>query len=251
MVLALEVALLSERGGRSINEDACGHWHSERRLCCVLADGAGGHGGGDVASRLAVRHVLDAFSAGAVESRDGLVAVVRDANRALLAGRALDVRCASMHTTVVCLVVDYVARSAEWAHAGDSRLYRFSNGRLAERTRDHSLVQSLVDAGLLTEAGMRTHAKRSELRSALGVSEAELEVAGGGTREPIGPGDAFLLCSDGVWEHVGDAQLESLLRRAASPDAWLRGIETAVGEATRGRRSHDNFTALAVWARAG
>ena len=53
-MLALEVALLSDRGGRSYNEDACGHWHSGRHLCCVLADGAGGHGGGDIASRLAV-----------------------------------------------------------------------------------------------------------------------------------------------------------------------------------------------------
>ena len=249
-MLALEVALLSEPGGRATNEDACGHWHSERQLCCVLADGAGGHGGGDVASRLAVRHVLDAFSAGAIEDGDGLAAVVREANRALLAGRALDVRCASMHTTIVCLVIDYVAHSAEWAHAGDSRLYRFSSGRLAERTRDHSLVQSLVDAGLLTEAGMRTHAKRSELRSALGVTETELEVSSGAAPGPIDPGDAFLLCSDGVWEHVDEAALETLLRRAASPDAWLHAIEAAVGEATRGRRSHDNFTAIAVWARA-
>ena len=250
-MLALEVALLSEPGGRSTNEDACGHWHCARRLCCVLADGAGGHGGGDVAARLAVRHMLDAFAAGAPEADGGLAALVRDANRALLAARAFDARCASMHTTVVCLVVDFVAHSAEWVHAGDSRLYRFSKGRLVERTRDHSLVQSLVDSGLLAETELRTHAKRSELRSALGVTEAELEVASGGTCSAIDPGDAFLLCSDGVWEHVDEAQLENLLRGAASPDAWLRAIETAVGNATCNRHSHDNFTAIAVWARAG
>ena len=252
-MLALEVALLSEPGGRSTNEDACGHWHSARRLCCVLADGAGGHGGGDVAARLAVRHVLDAFADSAVDGDGGdggLAALVQGANRAVLAGRELDARCSGMHSTVVCLVVDFVRHTAEWAHAGDSRLYRFSGGRLAERTRDHSFVQSLVDAGLLDEAGMRSHARRSELRSALGVTEAELEVGHSGAPRPVAAGDAFLLCSDGIWEHLDEALLEGTLRGAASPDAWLHAIEAAVAVATRGRRSHDNFTAMAVWAAA-
>mgnify|MGYP000299448803 CR=1 FL=1 len=61
-MLSLEVALLSDRGGRNYNEDAWGHWHSERHLCCVLADGAGGHGGGDIASRLVVEHLLRSFA---------------------------------------------------------------------------------------------------------------------------------------------------------------------------------------------
>jgi serine/threonine protein phosphatase PrpC len=61
-MLALEVALLSDRGGRTYNEDACGHWHSKRHLVCVLADGAGGHGGGDIASRLAVQELIGRFS---------------------------------------------------------------------------------------------------------------------------------------------------------------------------------------------
>jgi len=249
-MLGLEVALLSEPGGRTVNEDACGHWHSERRLCCVLADGAGGHGGGDVASRLAVRHILDGCAAGALDAPGGLAALVRDANRRVVAGRSLDERCRAMHTTVICLVVDYLAHTAEWVHAGDSRLYRFSGDRIVERTRDHSLVQTLVDAGLLAEAELRTHPRRSELRSALGVDDAELEMAVGGPREGIAAGDAFLLCSDGVWEHVADRTLEDLLHAAASPDDWLRAIEDAVAAATRGRRGHDNFTALAVWASA-
>ena len=246
-MLALEVALLSEPGGRSTNEDACGHWHSDRRLCCVLADGAGGHGGGDVASQLVVRHLLSAFAAGSVDTEGSLAVQVRDANRALHAGRALDVRCRSMHTTLVCLVVDFVGHRAEWAHAGDSRLYWFRDGRLIERTRDHSLVQSLVDAGMLDEEALRTHPRRSELRSALGVAEHELEVADSGAARRIEAGDAFLLCSDGVWEHLADALLAELLQSAASPDAWLRAIEAAVACATRDRRNHDNFTAIAVW----
>ena len=62
-MLALEVAILSEMGGRKANEDACGHWHSVDELCCVLADGAGGHGGGGVAARLVVARLLPGFAA--------------------------------------------------------------------------------------------------------------------------------------------------------------------------------------------
>ena len=247
-MLALEVALFSELGGRSINEDACGHGHSDQRLCCVLADGAGGHGGGDVASRLVVRHMLSAFAAGRLDAEGSLPMQVREANRALHAGRALDSRCRGMHTTLTCLIVDFVRHRAEWAHAGDSRLYWFRAGRLLERTRDHSLVQSLVDAGMLDEEALRTHPRRSELRSALGVAEHELEVADSGPARGIDAGDAFLLCSDGVWEHLDDTVLAELLRSAASPDAWLRAIEEAVACATHDRRNHDNFTAIAVWA---
>ena len=61
--MQMELATLSRRGGRNYNEDACGHWHSDSHLCCVVADGAGGHGGGDKASRLAVQYILGAYAA--------------------------------------------------------------------------------------------------------------------------------------------------------------------------------------------
>ena len=60
--MQLELAILSRRGGRSYNEDACGHWHSDSHLCCVVADGAGGHGGGDRASKLAVQQLISAYA---------------------------------------------------------------------------------------------------------------------------------------------------------------------------------------------
>ena len=87
-MLSLEVAIMSERGGRNYNEDACGHWQSVRQLCCVVADGAGGHGGGDVAARLAVREVLHSFSLRPSDSGDQLVTLLRGANDAIRANRA-------------------------------------------------------------------------------------------------------------------------------------------------------------------
>ena len=176
-MLALQVALLSEAGGRRYNEDACGHWNSERHLVCVLADGAGGHGGGDVASRLAVRELIGRFAHKPATDAAALGALVHEINRALIGQRVSGTPNADMHSTVVCLVIDYVARRAHWAHAGDSRLYWFRRAQLLGRTRDHSLVQSLVDAGVIGEGDLRRHPQRSELRSALGLAPELLEVS--------------------------------------------------------------------------
>ncbi|MFY9512981.1 MAG: serine/threonine-protein phosphatase, partial [Rubrivivax sp.] len=153
-----------------------------------------------------------------------------------------------MHSTVVCLVVDFVEHRAHWAHAGDSRMYWFRGGRVHDRTRDHSLVQSLVDAGMLADADVRSHPKRSELRSALGLGDDILEVSHGDGRGAVAAGDVFLLCTDGLWEYIEDAVLERLLAAAATPRAWLDALAAEVLAAAAHKTSHDNFTALAVWA---
>jgi serine/threonine protein phosphatase PrpC len=109
------------------------------------------------------------------------------------------------------------------------------------------MVQSLVDAGMLPPEQLRSHPKRSELRSALGTEEHELQVSDSGAAQPVQAGDVFLLCTDGLWEHVEEAQMEALLQAAHTPDDWLAALEQAVLVHTAGLRSHDNFTALAVW----
>lgn len=246
-MLGIEIAILSDKGGRSYNEDACGHWHSDRHLCCVLADGAGGHGGGDVASRLAVETLLNAFAHQPTADGQALSELVWNTNDALLGHRSSDKRLRDMHTTVVCLVVDFVDRSAHWSHVGDSRLYWFRQGRVHDRTLDHSLVQSLINAGVLTDQQAREHPRRSELQSALGTRPEDLQVGASGGSVDVQAGDAFLLCSDGLWEFVADAAMELALGNATTPSEWLEALERAVREAARSRASHDNFSAVAVW----
>ena len=89
-MLALEVALLSDRGGRKYNEDACGHWHSGEQLCCVLADGAGGHGGGDKASKLAVQFILGAFAETPEGTPEAIERMILATNRSIIQHRADD-----------------------------------------------------------------------------------------------------------------------------------------------------------------
>ena len=248
--LQLELAILSRQGGRDYNEDACGHWHSNERLCCVVADGAGGHGGGDIASRLVVRYIIERCGQAPVDSAEAVHALIVDANRELLAQRVPDSVRQDMHTTVVALFVDLARGRALWGHAGDSRLYAFRDGALALHTRDHSLVQSLVDAGMLAPEGLRTHPQRSELLSALGTQDDELQVAASESPWPLQAGDVFLLCTDGLWEYVDDAELQDSLAGAFDPDAWLAELEARVLRNAAHKPRHDNFSALAVWIRA-
>jgi serine/threonine protein phosphatase PrpC len=243
----MELATLSRRGGRSYNEDACGHWHSDSHLCCVVADGAGGHGGGDKASKIAVQSILSAYAARPETTAAAIERTILETNRTIIAHRSDDSAVQNMHSTVVSLFMDLEANEAAWGHCGDSRLYVFRGGRIVSRTRDHSLVQSLVDGGMLAPEAMRSHPQRSELLSALGVGEEDLQISVSAEPWPVQAGDVFLLCTDGLWEYVEDVQLEEALHGAVSPNAWLHALEQRVLAGASHKPSHDNFTALTVW----
>ena len=246
---AIELAILSQRGGRSYNEDACGHWHSEQHLCCVVADGAGGHGGGDIASKLAVRHIIEQFAAAPLSQPAEVQELLFDTNTTVIAHRADGPAQRNMHTTVVALFIDFELGQALWGHAGDSRLYVFRAGQMLAHTRDHSVVQSLVEAGLLQPEQMRTHPRRSELQSALGTDPADLRLTTATRPWTLHAGDVFLLCTDGLWEYVDEAAMSASLARAADPSQWLAALEQLVlrHAAEANKPGHDNFSAVAVW----
>lgn len=246
--IQLDLAILSRPGGRAHNEDACGHWNSDSHLCCVVADGAGGHGGGDIASKLAVRHILERCASQPIAGPGGVHEVLRDANRQVIDGRAAGGASERMHTTAVALFIDLDAQQALWGHVGDSRLYVFRRGALRCRTRDHSVVQSLVDAGMLPAEQARHHAQRSELLCALGSEEQDLHIGVSADPWVIAPGDVFLLCTDGLWEYVDDGELERSLRASSDPRRWLAELEALVLHNAAHKPNHDNFSALTVWA---
>lgn len=245
----VELAILSRPGGRSHNEDACGHWHSDRHLCCVVADGAGGHGGGDIASKLAVRHIIEQFAAAPLARPDEVHDLLLDTNTTVIRHRADGAEQANMHTTVVGLFIDLEHGLALWGHAGDSRMYLFRGGQMLAHTQDHSVVQSLVTAGLLQPEQTRNHPRRSELLSALGTPAEHLHITTATKPWNLREGDVFLLCTDGLWEYVNEVELSASLARAADPKAWLSALEALVlrHAAEAGKASHDNFSAITVW----
>jgi serine/threonine protein phosphatase PrpC len=242
----IELAILSEQGGRNYNEDACGHWHSDRYLCCVVCDGAGGHGGGDVASKLVVSHLLTRYAQQPAHDPQALHDLLLDCNRALLAEREASTEHRHMQTTVAVLSIDLEASTAFWGHSGDTRLYALRAGVVAERTLDHSLVQSLIDAGLLTPEEALHHPKRNEIYSALGNDWDTLHVNVSTEPWRLQEGDALLLCTDGMWEWVTDAELVQELADSSDPQDWLSRLARRVVTGTAHKPNHDNYSAIAV-----
>jgi serine/threonine protein phosphatase PrpC len=240
----VRVSVLSRVGGRERNEDACGYCSVRGLGCYVLADGAGGHGGGDVASRIAIQAVLDDFTRAPEVSAVRAGALAAAANDAVIARQRVDAAVADMRSTLVVLLLDAPGRRASWAHVGDSRLYLFRQGALAHRTRDHSLLQDLIDAGMLSDAAAAGAPHRAVLTASLGGEDSFFPTASD-DRATLGRGDAFLLCSDGFWDWLDDAALARSLESAVEPDQWLLGLEQ--GFRDRLRPGSDNYSAIAVW----
>lgn len=243
--MRLELSVLSKPGGRKVNEDACGVWSSSATgACfCVVSDGAGGHGGGDVASKLVVEHALGWFQRCPEVSGAAVGAALAAANRVVLDEQKRDARVADMRATAVVLAIDTQARVACWGHLGDSRLYCFRRGRVVVQTRDHSVLQSMMDAGYVEPVELRRSARRSTLFAALGQEEG-FSPAIEGERYPVEAGDAFLLCTDGLWQCVGETAMARILDQCTLPEEWLRGLEGAVLAAAQ--EGQDNYSAVAI-----
>jgi serine/threonine protein phosphatase PrpC len=152
-----------------------------------------------------------------------------------------------MRSTVVMIAIDLDEHQFAWAHSGDSRAYLFRDGAQVSRTVDHSLVQQMVSDGVLDDEAARQHPQRNLLLSALGsVDEApEITIS---TSLLLAVGDALLLCSDGVWEPLGDERLLELLREARNPKEWVEAIGQEV--MATAKPGFDNYTAFALWTHA-
>lgn len=230
-------ATYSDLGDRKVNEDTVAVAVGRNdALCLVVADGLGGHGGGQEASALAARTICDGWESQA--DPEHLRDLVCRAHRAVQ--KAQTAQCVMKSTVTVLAVAD---DRAAWAHVGDSRLYHFVQGELVFQTKDHSVSQVAVWLGDITQEQIRFHQDRSRILRALG-QEGEVKVETGCT--PLEPGmHAFLLCTDGFWECVLEEEMETDLAQALGPKDWLNRMRGVV--ARRAPAHHDNNSAAAVW----
>lgn len=242
--MTIEFATLSRQGARDYNEDACGYWTSDDGACFVVADGAGGHGGGDVASETAVKTFLVGFSEQPAIDKNFVDQLLHQADSAIRYGQTLANQLKKMSTTVACLFLNDDAGLAQWIHLGDTRIYLIRRRQCKQLTKDHSLLQRFLDNKTLSADVAQTSIARNILYAALGTGE---EIYFESLDKPfqLQEGDAFLLCSDGFWEEVDQELMVSTLGLAGSAEEWLIRMEQLVVE--RNSATQDNYSALAVW----
>lgn len=204
----------------------------------AVADGMGGHSGGEVASQIACETLGQTFAEHTVE---GLIDAVEQANSAVFRAGADDPELTGMGTTVVALAVvehddDEVLAIA---NVGDSRCYRYADNELDQVTTDHSLVADLVREGSLSPEEAAVHPQRNIVTRVLGVYDTvPVDVFAVDPR----PGDRYVLCSDGLFNEVPEAGIVSVLRRLAHPgDAADELVRLAVDSGGR-----DNVTVVVV-----
>lgn len=211
--MKFQMAHDSRLGGRKYNQDRVGHWRTGQSLLMAVADGMGGHSHGEVAAQVTVDLLGRAFQQ---EARPKLAEPARFLPRLIAASHAAilleaqkrKMREAPRTVVAACLVQDGYAH---WAHTGDCRLYLVRNGRIQARTRDHSVVQQLVDEGRIREEAVTSHPDRNRLLQCLGGTQAPRVDA---ASERLAMDDILLLCSDGLWGPLTQRQLlHSLVNR--------------------------------------
>ncbi|MGH8873826.1 MAG: PP2C family protein-serine/threonine phosphatase [Acidimicrobiia bacterium] len=217
---------------RASNQDALhpeGGGRSDGPLLVMVADGMGGHVGGEVASRLAVER--------AVEADGGVASRVVAGNRAIIEEVDRRPKLAGMGTTMT-LVELGVDRVARFGHVGDSRAYLLRHGQLVQLTEDHTVVAEYVQAGKIRPEDIPSHPQRSMLTRALGLND-DLPVDT--FQEPLQPGDRLLLCSDGVSSMIPDDDIRQVLCDGTPEEAVWALIERA-----NRAGGHDNITSIVV-----
>ncbi len=242
--LEVSISVLTKVGGRKRNEDSCGFMNDNGYICCVLSDGAGGHGGGDVASKLAVDSILESFQQSQTVTPQRTGDLLHMANQVVIAHQAQDRALHDMRATLVVLLIDELNSQAVWGHIGDSRLYGFRGGSQFFQSKDHSVFQSMVDAGFVKPGAARDSNQRTILTGSLGGEEGFVPTITQ-TLQSVKSGDVYLICSDGFWEYVDEAEMERLLMRAGSPEDWLAQMEQVL--LANKREGHDNYSAIALW----
>jgi PPM family protein phosphatase len=243
-ILEVSISVLSNIGGRQRNEDSCGYWKNSDVACCVLSDGAGGHGGGDVASQLAVETVLREFEASPEVSPRKAGELLHLANLAVIQRQSEQAALHDMRATLVLLLYDAQTQKASWGHIGDSRLYVFRDGKELFQTKDHSVFQSMIDAGYVKESPARQSSQRTVLTGSIGGEEGFAPDVPEGLRQ-VRNGDAYLLCSDGFWEFVDEGEMEATLVLATSSQDWVERLEAVLNQ--KKKEGNDNYSAIVIW----
>lgn len=238
-----EACVAKHLGDRTEQQDRVSifpHPSKKGTLMAVLADGMGGHSGGAMAAEqviLKAKQNFEAFAPASESPGDLLRSIVDEAHIVIKLTRFTSEQ--DPHSTAVVFMLQ--PDRADWAHCGDSRFYHFRQGQLVTRSTDHSLVEELVRKGRLDPEGALRHPNRNVLISCLG-SEREPRVDLGHASPLVG-GDAFLLCSDGLWGYINEREMGEVVAQHSPREAASTLIDMA---RERARGAGDNISLAIV-----
>jgi len=242
MPIAVDACAAQHQGDRKEQQDRVAilpHGRSKGVALAVVADGMGGHTGGALAAEQVLhtaRNNFDHFAPAEESARWLLENSMREAHTMIKASRFMNEK--DPHSTAVMMLLQ--PGRVTWGYCGDSRLYRFRDGGLLERTVDHSFVEHLVAVGKITPEQAETHPNRNVLMTSLGgQDEPRFDF---GETDDLRPGDSFMLCSDGIWAYFSEAEMGMLLKENSARKACEKIIELA---RQRAAGSGDNLS-LAV-----
>ncbi len=233
----------SRKGSRSVNQDRIAYTYSRDTLLLVVADGMGGHAGGEIAAQIAVRLFIERFQKEATAILKNpltfLHGTMVKAHAALGSYSAQFSMLETPRTTCVACIVQ--GGHAYWVHVGDSRLCLYRKGALISQTRDHSKVQYLVDQGLLSATEVGEHPDRNKVYSCLGgMVDPVIDLS---NRTALRDGDILVLCTDGLWGAIASEEIATWL--TSTP--ILKTAPEMMREAERrGGPDGDNLSSIIV-----
>lgn len=233
----IELGQLTDIGRkRTHNEDCLGFFtFGPGEVLAIIADGMGGHSSGEVASRLAVGIIREVYSKEMKEKGvlEALKSAFREANFTILQRSLEEEELKGMGTTLTALAIN--KEEAFVGHMGDSRAYLIRNETLTQLTKDHTMVNRMIEQGLLSEEEARRHPQRNVIYKTLGVNmDSDLQLLG---PIPIFPNDIFLLCTDGLTNLVTDQEILEMIKKAPPQEACENLVQLA-----NQRGGHDNIT---------
>ena len=197
----------------------------------VVADGMGGHNGGETASSMAVEEIKKSMSQGV-----GLKESIANANTVVYKKAVETPGLLGMGTTVV--LCEILGSRANIAHVGDSRAYIYSNGDLKQITKDHSIVQQLIDSGTITEEQAKYHPQRNLITRAVGT---EKNILVDYDTHEISKGDYILICSDGLSSYVEESKISEIMANTKTSEIVPKLIDEANQNGGR-----DNITVVII-----
>lgn len=189
-------------GERPVNEDSVGTAVCGNKYVFALCDGLGGHGNGDMASRIAVDTML-----ASAKMNKGIDICFEDAKIAVEDLRRNEHK--DCRTTATLLIIDNNAVS--WGHVGDSRIYHFHKNKYLSHTLDHSVPQMLVSIGEIKDKDIRHHEDRNRLLRSIPWDDRGYDIDV--KDQPIKSGDSFIMMSDGFWDWVDEKMMKKCLKK--------------------------------------